>query len=59
METERWELLAERPAVAQRKGRTQPGQGVTSGGQAKRNGVRREEMAETGTGGRNQAQGKT
>lgn len=59
MEKERWELLAERPVVAQRKGQTQLGQGVTSGGQAKRNGVGREEMAETGTGGRNQAQGKT
>uniref|UniRef100_A0A8B9S196 Uncharacterized protein n=1 Tax=Accipiter nisus TaxID=211598 RepID=A0A8B9S196_9AVES len=42
VETERWELRAERPAVAQRKGRTQPGQGVTSGGQAKRNGVGKE-----------------
>lgn len=30
VEKERWELLAERQAVAQRKGRTQPGQGVTS-----------------------------
>lgn len=58
VEKERWRLLTE-SLERWHEGKAMAGWGASSGGQAKRNDVVREKIADTGAGGTNQVQGKT